>query len=621
MGRAAPRLRLVATALAVVVTLLTACDASPAGTCDGLAATVVARGGIDAEGRVVVTGTAGNDVIVGTDAAEAIDGGAGDDVICAGGGDDLVTGGAGDDRIDGGPGVNTLHGGAGTDTCLFGPSFDECELPHAHVVVDQAPEGLGEALQALAAWMVDHGDPRPPMPDGLADHLAALAVPAPFELTLQASWADIGIFTPDPTHPDDAHPVPDPVEHRVAVADSAAGDVFLLVQPSPDSADWEVVGTSLPSRGSSPWFGPNERFVAVLGADARPACPFPIPDPGSYEGPCRPWRSNAYWENAADSIHLVTANVEDRSGALVGIPRHAAIDISNLYRPYHRESIPNPGDWLPPGSVELINDTMVVAVDPATGEAVGRGSPGGPATTAAVMAQFTGLPVEGYLVTQFGGGFSPGSGLVELVDAFGAHTGVGGLELTLSTPVNWLGDSAVNDDPAKAHWPEGVNLLDGLETLRLARERKASQPFDPDLPAGDYTRQYRGSLIIHAALAQAQAQGWLAIPGLLEVLCRFVATDLDAAQLLTLAATAFELDPTRVESLTVAAGASAQELITGEICQTEGGTFKPVDCSYYRSIDWFDLVPGRYPRPLDDPSIPASAGALWDDLADGHLGP
>jgi Ca2+-binding RTX toxin-like protein len=588
-------------------------------TCHGLRATVGFDPAVtDADGRVVIVGTDGDDVIIGTDGRDAISGGAGNDTICAGGGRDVVSGGPGDDLLDGGAQRDVLAGGEGSDTCEAGPVYDGCELPRTRVTVAGGPPGLADTVDALAFWLVDPSAPRPDMPDGLAAHLADATASPPLELSLTAAYADIGIFTPD-GHPDAAHPVPEPVRRRVAVATSAAGDVILFVQDVPGSGPWRVVGAKLASLGSAAWYGPNERFVAVLGSDARPACPFPIEDPAAYTGPCRPWLSNYYWENAADSIHVVTANVAEHAGAIVGIPRHLAIHPALDYRPLQRVSV-DAGYLLPAGSAELLDNTMQVFVDPSTGAPTGEGSPGGPAITTGELARLTGLPIEGYLLTQFGGGLSPGSGITELVDAFGAFTGAGGLKIDLATAVNWAGDSQFNEDPALAHWPAGRNLLDGADTLRLARERKANQPFDPDLTSGDYARKYRAGLVIEAAGEQATHAGPLEIPGLLDVLTTYAATDLDADRLLTLAATAFELRPKKIDVMTMSVGITVQDLVTGEICQNPDGSFKPIDCTLSRSIDWAGFEAERRPRPLHDRRIPRDPAVLWADLVDGRLG-
>ncbi|MDY7101928.1 MAG: ExeM/NucH family extracellular endonuclease [Actinomycetota bacterium] len=104
-------------------------------TCDGLAATIIAR-----PHQFVVFGTGGDDVIVGTDRGDIIFGRGGDDVICGGdgadiidagtgddtvfgeGGADLLTGGRGRDLLDGGPGRDILLGGLGRDTCPVDPA-------------------------------------------------------------------------------------------------------------------------------------------------------------------------------------------------------------------------------------------------------------------------------------------------------------------------------------------------------------------------------------------------------------------------------------------------------------------------------------------------------------------
>ncbi|MEM7288471.1 MAG: hypothetical protein AAF480_19165 [Actinomycetota bacterium] len=87
-------------------------------TCQGRAATIVARPGIP------TVGTDGPDVIVGTSGPDEIRGRAGDDVICGRGGRDIIHGNEGDDTIHPGKGRDTVRAGKGDDRVLASSGGD-----------------------------------------------------------------------------------------------------------------------------------------------------------------------------------------------------------------------------------------------------------------------------------------------------------------------------------------------------------------------------------------------------------------------------------------------------------------------------------------------------------------
>lgn len=72
----------------------------------------------DAEPRILIKGTAGDDLLVGTSADEHIVGGDGNDTLRGGGGHDLLEGGAGDDVIEV-TSQSVAIGGTGADTFLL----------------------------------------------------------------------------------------------------------------------------------------------------------------------------------------------------------------------------------------------------------------------------------------------------------------------------------------------------------------------------------------------------------------------------------------------------------------------------------------------------------------------
>lgn len=423
---------------------------------------------------------------------------------------------------------------------LVAVACSESAVPFATTTVPRVvgSPGLEETLERLAAWVSDNTLPPPAMPAALREHLvAATAIGSDLEFT--TAEAIVG-------------------GSRVAVA-VAGNNRVLLVESVPDSAQWEVVGADLPASGRSAWFGSGPRFVVVLGSDARPE--------GDVTAEWRPAGSDP-WRNEADSIHLLTADPQTGAGAIVGITRHLLVPV-----PYPVSTVSSVQVALPAGSPDWISSTMTT---------------GGPETTLEVLRAVTGLPFEGYIATQFGGGLSTGPGFIEIVDA------LGGLEIVLAEAIDLF------DTPVQAgFFPAGRQTLTGVTTLLLARERRAQ-------PNGDLDRKYHGALIIRAALAQAQRAGWLALPDLLAILEPHVRTDLDPAALLTLAAVALRLDTDAVSPAVAPSRQTVQDLTTGTCVPTDD-----LPCPEWR--DGYLLeVPGAFP------TLPSPAAMLFRDLADGR---
>lgn len=627
-----PRISLlVALVLVVSVSLVVVDDASAAVTCNGEIATIVGTPGDD-----VLTGTPGPDVIAGLGGNDRIFGVAGDDVICGGAGQDVIFGGGGDDWIDGesgndydpdfvwGPdfqpqfgGIDGLHGGPGNDTifggggvdflygdgdddwmdggtqndrlfgalgndtifggdaqdlvkggggndtlqggdgldkvfggtgggdyCLWGPRFGNCEAPSTHVVLDGAPAGLAEAVEGLAAWLDDpKANPQPAMPAGLARHLKGVndrLITTPVEF--DATWSSEVIGG-----------------QRVAVVyqpfwvpNRQGEDVLFWVD---DGGGWELVAARVDryrARGSA-WYGNGPRHVMVIGSDARPG-------------------EDVARQNA-DSLHLLSAYGD--GGAIVGFPRHSWVDVT-----YPIPSLPGIPGPLPPGSDDKASWTMLRY---------------GPAKTVSVFESNTGLPIDGYILTQFGGGKSPGAGFIEMVDA------LAGLFIDLPYPIRPA------DTPG---FPEGEQTLDGTRALILARERKGTYG-EPPVVISDLMRQYHGSLIIEAALIQVQEDGWLAIPGLLDILDIFSSTNLTPTSLLQLAGQAFQLDPGEVTAALVPSKSDPRDE-NGISCSDPAPNLYCTDGVVWGTSDH----PGN-PGYAPGIGVPyGSAASLFADLAD-----
>ena len=77
-----------------------------------------------ADGRVSISGDAGNDTLIGGAATDYISGGDGNDGISGGGGGDDVFGGGGYDDVDGGDGEDTVRGGPNDDLLDGGAGGD-----------------------------------------------------------------------------------------------------------------------------------------------------------------------------------------------------------------------------------------------------------------------------------------------------------------------------------------------------------------------------------------------------------------------------------------------------------------------------------------------------------------
>ncbi|MBT8198278.1 MAG: LCP family protein, partial [Acidimicrobiia bacterium] len=180
----------------------------------------------------------------------------------------------------------------------------------------------------------------------------------------------------------------------------------------------------------------------------------------------------------ADSVHIVT--VAGQTGTIVGFPRDSWVEG-------------------PDGNSKLTN---VMA---------GRG----PEVMLDTMLSVSGLPLEGYIVTGF-------AGFEGLIDDFGSVT------IDLPSRVR----SGIE---GWADFSSGEQTLDGERALQLARIRKT-------LSNGDFGRSFNHGLLMGAALLQVQSMEVTDIPELLSVLLDHTWTDLSAADLLTLAVAAFELD-------------------------------------------------------------------------------
>jgi LCP family protein required for cell wall assembly len=219
-----------------------------------------------------------------------------------------------------------------------------------------------------------------------------------------------------------------------------------------------------------------------------------------------------------DSLHVVAMNPSTGEGAIVGIPRDS---------------------WVtsPSGASDKFTHIL---------------SRKGVDELLATAREVTSLPIEGYVLTGF-------EGFTSLVDSLGGFL--------LDVPFR-MADSA-----SQAYFQPGEQQIDGPKALAFSRDRHLS--------GGDFTRSKDQGLVMVAALAAIQVLGYDHLPALLETLTANTSTDLDAAGLLTMAASALELDL-----------ASTPNVVVKGSYGTENGAsiVRLIDASYATFADLADGV-------------------------------
>lgn len=231
-------------------------------------------------------------------------------------------------------------------------------------------------------------------------------------------------------------------------------DATLMVK---DAQGWNIVGGWWPSKGlPGPYLG-GKRHVLALGSDARPG--------------------QSVERSRADTIQVVGVDGTG-GGGILGMPRDSYVPLST-------------------GGRGKINAAMVA---------------GGPAAMTRTVAQTTGLPIQGYMLTSM-------TGLTAAVDA------IGGIPVTLKRQVKDV--------------PAGTHNLTGLQALHLARERKT-------LPGGDFDRSANQGLLLMSGLIKLRGQGVQGLPNIMNAISPHVWTNLTPTQVLTFMASAYQVNPMRV---------------------------------------------------------------------------
>ncbi len=245
-------------------------------------------------------------------------------------------------------------------------------------------------------------------------------------------------------------------KEKVAVV-TYEDDVTLLVGPR-----WTVVGGWWPSLGKGASLGRGPRFVLVIGSDARPG--------------------KTLTGTRGDTLQVLGIDGKG-GGGILGMAR-------DIWAP------------MPGGGSAKINAAFAY---------------GGGDGQVETVRKVTGLPVEGYVVTGFGG-------FQKIVDESG------GLPVKIATKVVLQGKVTV---------PAGQQTLDGEHALAYARERKS-------LPDGDFGRSaHQGELLLAAGVA-ARLAGPGIIPREMSVVSKHAQTNVSAADALTFVASFYQLNPLKV---------------------------------------------------------------------------
>lgn len=217
---------------------------------------------------------------------------------------------------------------------------------------------------------------------------------------------------------------------------------------------WKVVGGWWPSLGvAKPSLGTAPRRVLFIGTDARPG-----------ENPLKA---------RGDSLHIVGYDGKGKGG-IVGIPRDSYVPLAT-------------------GGRGKINSALML---------------GGPAAQTRTVTSYTGVPVEGYVVTGF-------QGFIRLVNSTGG--------------VRVYSPRAFHDTYSRAVVKKGLNFLYGRQALAYARSRHAQ-------PNGDFDRSRNQGTLMLAGDTLVKMRGPAGLPKLLRGASPNVSTNLSAEQVLTFAA-------------------------------------------------------------------------------------
>jgi LCP family protein required for cell wall assembly len=213
-------------------------------------------------------------------------------------------------------------------------------------------------------------------------------------------------------------------------------------------------------------------FILALGSDARPG--------------------QSITKERSDAIHIIGVNLKHRRATIIDIPRDSYV------------SIPGHG-----------SNKITSAL-----------SAGGPRLTIQTVEHLTGIHMDYYALTSFGG-------MRAMIDA------IGGVKINVPYHI---------DDPtagAQHNIPAGVQTLDGAHALAMARSRHG-------VPGGDFGRTQNQGRLLLAGLAQLRTQ-FAQDPGVLltyvGAALRNIQTNLSLGEFLQLAFTALRIPPSGVNNV------------------------------------------------------------------------
>ncbi len=210
-------------------------------------------------------------------------------------------------------------------------------------------------------------------------------------------------------------------------------------------------------------------FFLVVGSDARPG--------------------QDLHKTRTDSIHILAVDPATKSGTIVGIPRDTYVEI------------PGKGQ-------HKINEAM---------------SRGGPDVMVQTMRNFTGLPIQYYVLTAF-------EGFASMVDDLGG--------VDVYVPRN------MDDKYSGAHFAQGYHHFNGEQALAFCRDRH-------DVPYGDFSRsQNQGSLML-ATLAKMRTdvEDDSGLRRWMSVMANHAEIEVPISELDSLAALARRLDPASINNV------------------------------------------------------------------------
>jgi LCP family protein required for cell wall assembly len=262
----------------------------------------------------------------------------------------------------------------------------------------------------------------------------------------------------------------------VILALAAAGAVRLNLRGQPAVATDETIeihsahGTSFVPALQ----GKRPLFILALGSDARPG--------------------QSIQRERSDSIHIIGVNFATHRATILGFPRDSWVNI-----PGHGTS--------------KITTAM---------------SAGGPSLVVATLERLTGIRIDFWILTSFGG-------LIRMVD------GIGPLRVDV--------ERAMHDRYSGANFSKGIHKFRGSQALAFARDRH-------DVPQGDISRSRNQGILMVSALSKLRkdfAQNPAILFKWLAVGWRNVHTDIKPAMLLNLLLTASQISTKGVNNLVVPA--------------------------------------------------------------------